>query len=68
MIAIQAIRKSTGLSQSKFCAALNIPLPTLQKWENGQRECPVYVVELIEYRVNTDPDFPRKTQKGGDNA
>lgn len=57
MQTILDIRKSTGLSQDKFCAALNIPAPTLRKWEQGQRECPPYVVELIAYRVKHDPSF-----------
>lgn len=60
MNAIQEIRKSTGLSQSKFCAALNIPLRSLQKWETGERDCPVYVVELIAYRVEHDPMFKKE--------
>lgn len=54
---VKEIRASTGLSQSKFAAALNIPLRTLQKWETGERSCPDYVVELIEYRVQHDPQF-----------
>lgn len=54
---IKEIRKSTGLSQSKFAAALNISVRTLQKWEIGERSCPSYVVELISYRVEHDPTF-----------
>ena len=57
MKTIQEIRKLTGLSQSEFCRALNIPAPTIKKWEQGQRECPPYVVELIAYRVMTDPSI-----------
>lgn len=57
MYTIKEIRESTGLSQSKFCDALNIPLHTLQKWERGARSCPEYVVELIAYRVQHDPMF-----------
>lgn len=59
---IKEIRASTGLSQSKFCEALNIPLPTLQKWERGARSCPEYVVELIAYRVQNDPTFTEKVR------
>lgn len=55
---IVAIRKQTGLSQSKFAAALGIPIRTLQKWETGERSCPPYVVDLIAYRVQHDPEFP----------
>ena len=58
-MAIQEIRKSTGLSQGKFSEALNIPVRTLQKWEIGERSCPDYVVELIAYRVQHDPQFKK---------
>lgn len=54
---IKEIRASTGLSQSKFCEVLNIPLRTLQKWEIGERSCPEYVIELIAYRVQHDQKF-----------
>lgn len=57
MQTVQAIRKSTGLSQAQFCEALNIPASSLKKWEQGQRECPAYVAELIAYRVQHDPVF-----------
>lgn len=57
MKTIQEIRKSTGLSQSKFCELLHVPPSTLKKWEQGQRECPDYVVELIAFRVQHDPAF-----------
>lgn len=54
---IKEIRASTGLSQSKFAEALNIPVRTIQKWEIGGSKCPDYVVELIAYRVQHDPKF-----------
>lgn len=54
---IKEIRKSTGMSQAKFSEALNIPKRSLEKWETGERNCPVYVVELIAYRVRHDPIF-----------
>lgn len=57
MEAIKEIRGRTGMSQSKFCAALGIPIQTLQKWERGARSCPEYVVELIDYRVRHDDRF-----------
>ena len=59
MKTIQDIRKSTGLSQNQFSDALHIPRPSLKKWEQGQRECPPYVVELIAYRVENDPQFKK---------
>ena len=60
MKTIQEIRKSAGLSQAQFCAAMGIPASSLKKWEQGQRECPQYVVEMIAYRVEHDPVFKKK--------
>ena len=59
MQTIKDIRQSTGLSQAKFSALLNIPKNSLRDWEQGVRKCPEYVVELIAYRVEHDPDFPK---------
>ena len=63
MSTIKEIRQTTGLSQAKFAAALHIPVRTLQKWEIGERVCPVYVVELIAFRVEHDKMF-KKAQPG----
>ena len=62
MQTIKEIRLSTGLSQSKFCEALGIPIRTVQDWEQGKRQCPEYVAELIAYRVANDPDIPKITE------
>lgn len=51
---IQEIRALTNLSQSHFCDKYNIPLPTLRKWEQGKREPPDYVLELLEFKVKGD--------------
>lgn len=59
MQTIKEIRLSTGLSQAKFCEALNIPKRTLEDWEQGKRACPEYVAELIAYRVANDPNIPK---------
>lgn len=60
---IKEIRQSTGLSQTKFSAALNIPKRTLEKWEQGVQRCPEYVVELIAYRVQHAPAFHQESTK-----
>ena len=57
---IKAVRKEFGLTQKQFSEALNIPIGTLRKWEQGKRDCPQYVVELIEYRVNHDQTFKKE--------
>lgn len=64
MQTIKEIRLSTGLSQAQFCEALNIPKRTVQDWEQGKRQCPEYVAELIAYRVANDPTIPKINNQG----
>lgn len=51
---IREIRALTGLSQTKFCKKYGMPLQTLQKWEQGHRSPPDYLVELLEFKVGED--------------
>lgn len=51
---IQEIRVLTNLSQTQFSEKYHIPLPTLRKWEQGKREPPDYLVELLEFKVRED--------------
>lgn len=52
--AVKELRKKTGLSQAKFSAFYKIPKRTLESWEEGKRECPVYVLELLKRAVDQD--------------
>lgn len=51
---IKEIRALTGLSQPKFCQKYHIPLNTFIRWEQGKREPPDYLVELLEFKVRED--------------
>lgn len=54
---IKDLRTQTGMSQSQFAKYFNIPPSTLKKWEQGQRQCPVYLLELIEYKLENEGFF-----------
>lgn len=51
---IKELRLFTGLSQADFAKKYNIPKRTLQDWEYGKRIPPIYVVELLEFKVKSD--------------
>lgn len=51
---IKALRTRTNLSQSKFANAVGIPVRTIQKWEQGERVPPDYVVKLLEYFLKNE--------------
>lgn len=48
---IKELRAQTGLSQSAFAKKYNIPLRTLQQWEQGRSTPPAYVVGMLQDRV-----------------
>ena len=48
---IKEMRQKTGLSQGKFGKLLNIPATNIAKWEQGVSSPPVYVTELIEFKL-----------------
>lgn len=51
---ITEIRAITGLNKTDFAKKYNIPFRTVQNWELGTRECPEYVLELLERVVKED--------------
>lgn len=51
---IKELRLSTGMTQTEFGEYLNIPMRTIQNWEGRQRNCPKYVIELIEYKLEKE--------------
>lgn len=53
-MAIKELRAATGMTQKQFSEYLNIPHRTIQNWEGEQRQCPEYVVELIEYKLRNE--------------
>ena len=46
---IKELRKKTGLSQSKFATKFEIPVRTLQQWEQGISAPPEYLVRMMAY-------------------
>lgn len=51
---ISEIRAIAGLNKTDFAKRYNIPYRTVQNWELGTRECPEYVLQLLERVVKED--------------
>jgi len=51
---VKKARKATGLSQSEFAGYLEIPIRTLQQWEQGRRNLPDYVLKPIPFKLEAD--------------
>lgn len=43
---IKEIRNTTGLSQRSFSKMFNIPISTLQKWEQGESSPTPYIIKI----------------------
>lgn len=60
---VKELRDYLGLSQVNFGKKYNIPMRTIQSWEAGVRECPEYVIVLlnkvIKYELKEDLRYGR---------
>ena len=48
------IREASGMSQVQFSREFNIPVRTIQSWEYGERKCPEYLLQLIQYKLENE--------------
>jgi DNA-binding transcriptional regulator YiaG len=53
-LTIKELRTLSGMTQKQFAEYLNIPKRTIEDWEYEKRIPPVYVVELIEYKLRKE--------------
>lgn len=51
---IREFRTKMGMTQKAFSEYFNISIRTIQDWECGRRTPPIYVVELIEFRLRAE--------------
>ena len=54
MTTFKEIRESSGMSRNAFCEYFGIPYRTIQSWELGDRDCPAYLLELMEYKLKKE--------------
>lgn len=48
------LRKESGMNQTEFARYFNIPRRTVQNWDLEIRECPTYLIELMEYKLKNE--------------
>lgn len=46
-MSVRGLRAATGLSQARFAERFLIPTRTLENWERGVNECPIYTRMMI---------------------
>lgn len=48
------LREQSGMSRTRFAEYFGIPYRTIQNWELELRECPEYLLDLMEYKLNSE--------------
>ncbi|SFB28134.1 hypothetical protein SAMN05216249_11710 [Acetitomaculum ruminis DSM 5522] len=48
------LRKSTGMNRKEFCEYFEIPYRTVTDWELGNRKMPLYLLNLMSYKVEKE--------------
>ena len=51
---IKELRAKSGMTQKAFAEYFDIPHRTVQNWEGGQRQCPDYLLNLMQYKLEKE--------------
>ena len=54
MNTIKDLRTAARMTQKAFSEYFKIPKRTIENWEGGKRECPVYLFELMKYKLEKE--------------
>lgn len=51
---IKELRISSGMTQKTFSEYFGISKRAIEEWEGGRRNCPQYLLNLIEYKLHNE--------------
>lgn len=54
MMTFKELRERSGMTRGQFAEYFEIPYRTVQNWELGLRECPEYLLKLMEYKLENE--------------
>jgi DNA-binding transcriptional regulator YiaG len=52
MMTFKELRERSGMTRGQFAEYFEIPYRTVQNWELGLRECPGYLLKLMQYKLD----------------
>ena len=53
-VTFKELREASKMSRKQFTDYFNIPYRTIQNWELGERDCPEYLLALMEYKLKKE--------------
>ncbi len=63
VIDVQAIRKTTGMTQAAFASRIGVPVATLRNWEQGHRS-PTGPARVLLALLERNPRIVEETLRG----
>lgn len=51
---IKELRKAANMTQQKFSDYFGFSKRAVESWEGGKRQCPQYLIDLIEYKLKNE--------------
>lgn len=48
------LRQQSGMTQKQFADYFGIPKRTVENWEAGVNQCPEYLLNLIQFRLDIE--------------
>jgi DNA-binding transcriptional regulator YiaG len=51
MPTVKELREKANMTRPQFCEYFGIPYRSMQDWELGNRNCPGYLISLMEYKL-----------------
>ncbi len=54
IVDVKELRACSGFTQKQFSDYFGMPPGTLPKWENGERNCPRYLFDLMVYKMDRE--------------
>jgi putative transcriptional regulator len=51
---VKELRTAAGMTQKAFAEYFGISKRAIESWEGGKRECPAYLLDLMEYKLRNE--------------
>ena len=51
---IKELLQAAGMNTTQFAKYFDIPYRTVQSWVLGDRQCPEYLIALIQYKLEKE--------------
>ena len=51
---IKELRTKSGMTQQAFADYFGVSKRAIESWEGGQRQCPEYLLDLMQYKLEKE--------------